>query len=92
MSYKNLEVDLKLKKALPEDLKEVLNNQEKLRVNFSIFIYNPQKKWVQGPVLLNNETDVNLLALLLKKELVYIPISFYKTIPEDVINNSDTGS
>lgn len=86
MSYENLEIVLKLRKALPEDLKVILNNQEKLRINFSIFIYDPIRKWIQGPVLLNNETDVNLLALLLKKEQVYIPDSFYKSIPKDITN------
>lgn len=82
MSYSNLETTLKLKKAVPTDLKEIKGNKEFLRKNFSIYVYDPKARYISGPFLLSENMNLQRLAKYLSKGFIYIPESFCKYFPK----------
>lgn len=73
--------ELKLKKAIPEDLKDVISGVVKLKTNFSIYLLDPKGKYISGPILLSLSMNLERLSEYLEKGLIYIPEYFYKDIP-----------
>lgn len=74
-------IEMKLRRAMPEDLKDIFSGVEKLKTNFSVYLLDPKDKYVSGPILLSLSMNLERLSEYLKRGLIYIPESFYKDIP-----------
>lgn len=80
--------ELKLRKAMPEDLKDIFSGVVKLKTNFSVYLLDPKGKYISGPILLSLSMNLERLSEYLEKGLIYIPEYFYKDIPMIIEDSS----